>query len=148
MKFIVLAIAVVLSGCAVGVAPTDNGNSNSILPKTCKTVNSKYEVVFTKLDGDCPQDTAIGYIWLDSDGNLNLPLNCTDHGQSTACTNFLDETCNTWLYKENMTGELDWSPAGTSAHGYLTYTTFELQSGKLSCSSVYETTYTLQWTAE
>ena len=143
-KFI---ISIFLMGCAVGNAATVS-NDQPMAHKDCRIANSEYRVDFTKIDGDCPTETALGYIWFDdSTDQIIFPSGCTNYAPATACTNYLDEVCYTWLYKEQMSGEMDWSAGGTYAHGYLTFTSFLRDDGSYSCSSVYETTYTYQWTA-
>lgn len=116
--------------------------------KTCWTANAQYAVTFTLLSGDCPNiDDRVSYQWLNGDGTLNIPPNCTDHGTHSACTSWIDERCNGWAGEEVLSGELDWSPGGQTAEGKLTFTAFDLQDGGVNCSSVYDTNYTLQWQA-
>lgn len=148
------SIAVVMllaSACFVtsdDASPVDAGVDVEASAKTCWTPNAKYAVTFTLLSGDCQNiDDRVSYQWLNDNGSLDIPPNCVDHGTHAACTSWIDERCNGWTYKEVLSGELDWSASGQTARGALTFTVFDLGDGGVSCSSVYDTNYTLQWQA-
>ncbi len=135
-------------GCFVSSSDPVPDAGADAAQKTCWTPNAQYAVTFTLVSGNCPNvDGNVSYQWLNPDGSLNIPSNCTEHGTHSMCTSWIDETCIGLVYKQVLMGELDWSPSGQTAHGLLTFTATELQNDYVFCSSVYNTNYTLQWQA-
>lgn len=135
------------SACAVGGPASDDGGA-PMARKRCGTPNAMYAVTFTKLNGNCPNiDDRVSYQWVDENYHPVMPSNCSNHGEYDTCTSYVNEDCKTWVYDEQLYGQLNWYPGGGGAEGVLTFVAFELQNGYLYCSSQYQTNYTLQWSS-
>lgn len=151
-KFLVgIASFAFIAGCYVQSDPIEvqDADAGSIVPKTCWTPKAMYAVNFKLKSGNCPNvDDKVSYQWMNADGTLDIPSYCVEHGNHSACTSWINEKCTTWAYYQNLSGELNWNPGGQSAQGLLTFTAIERYTGIVFCSSVYYTTYDLQWQAD
>ncbi len=144
---LICAIAI---GCSDQADPAvDYGDASAGEVKTCWTPKAMYAVNFKLKSGNCPNvDDNVSYQWMNADGTLDIPSYCTEHGNHSACTSWINEKCITWVYNQTLTGELNWNPGGESAQGFLSFTAIERQSGSVFCSAVYYTTYVRQWQAD
>ncbi len=151
MKYLITVLFLLLvSACYVQASapPQDDAGTDGMALKTCHVPGGgMYNVTFKKLSGDCPDVTEGGNAWINPDGTRVDPPECKDYSVVDPCTTYVNEDCKSWVYDQWLTGQLNWSPSGDQATGNLTFTAYVLQNGALFCSSVYETTFTLQWQA-
>ncbi len=147
---LIICLACLLACAGAEVALVHHRDGNPVedadtvqVNKKCVTAGATYSTSFVKLSGDCP-DASNGLLQIDPNGKAIVGANCIDHSDYQACTTFENEYCDSWFYKEELTGQLNWSPSGGQANGMLVLTAFDLQTGEYFCSSIYQATYVRQ----
>lgn len=142
----VAILIVAISGCGAPDPVTDVADSGSMPLKRCALSSSRYHVQFDPISGTCDPQSSEGWITTDQDGHPVFPPNCNDVSAYEQCTTFVNEYCSTWVWNEQLSGRLAWSPSGMNASGVLSFVSFARQDGALSCSSLYQVTYTYEYT--
>lgn len=150
MKYLITFLfSLIISACYVQTStPAQDDAGGDARTKSCHVpAGGMYNVTFKKLSGDCPDVTEGGNAWINADGTRIDPPNCMDYSVVDPCTTYVNEDCKSWVYDQWLTGQLNWAPNGAMAWGDLTFTAYVIQNGALFCSSVYQTTFILQWQA-